>query len=93
MRQHQRLGLRPHVKTHKTLAGAALQGGGAPDAARIVVSTLAEAEHFAAGGVHDITYAVPLEPSKFARAWALHASLPSFAVMLDSEEALRALPA
>ena len=38
----QGVGLRPHVKTHKTLEGMALQVGDTGDTARIVVSTLRE---------------------------------------------------
>jgi D-serine deaminase-like pyridoxal phosphate-dependent protein len=99
----QKLQLRPHVKTHKTLEGADLQcgagaaaTGGSPsasrgDGAKIVVSTLAEAEHFAAGGYGDILYAVPLDPSKFPRVWSLHVSLPSFHAMVESAEGAEAL--
>lgn len=60
---------RPHVKTHKTLEGAKLQLG-APRGP-ITVSTLAEAEFYAAAGFDDITYAVPIDPGKFDRAAAL----------------------
>jgi len=102
----QGLGLRPHVKTHKTREGAALQLGlaSAPDeggssasasavaSARIVVSTLREAE-FLAPDVPDILYGVILEPSKFARAWALHCALSAFSVLVDSAEAAAALDA
>ena len=61
--------LRPHVKTHKTLQGAKYQvrdhfGG-------LTVSTLAEAEFYGAHGVRDITYAVPITPSKISRALEL----------------------
>ena len=50
----QRLGcrLRPHVKTHKTLELGKLQTNGSCRC--ITVSTLAEAEFFAAGGFDDI---------------------------------------
>ena len=77
--------LRPHVKTHKCLEGALLSCGVTdPALARIVVSTLAEAEFFAARGVGDVLYGVPLEPSKLARAAAL-AARPglTFSVMVD----------
>jgi len=56
--------LRPHVKTHKCIEVARLQVAGHSGA--ITVSTLAEARAFAAHGFHDITYAVPVEPGKFA---------------------------
>ncbi len=89
----QRLELRPHMKTHKTVEGALLQVGGDRSSAKIVVSTLAEAEFYAAAGFPDVAYAVPIEPSKFERALALHASLPAFHVMVDSLEAAEALDA
>jgi D-serine deaminase-like pyridoxal phosphate-dependent protein len=88
----QGLGLRPHVKTHKTEEGAALQTSHVDRSeAKVVVSTLREAEFLAEKGFGDILYGVPLEPSKFPRIWSLHSSLPSFHVMLDSFEALEAL--
>ena len=54
--------LRPHVKTHKTHQGDIYQirahfGG-------ITVSTLAEAEFYNVHRVRDITYAIPITPSK-----------------------------
>lgn len=57
--------LRPHVKTPKSIdvARLTLQR----QARGITVSTLAEAEYFAAHGVHDQFYAVPLAPDKIAR--------------------------
>jgi D-serine deaminase-like pyridoxal phosphate-dependent protein len=61
--------LRPHVKTHKCVEIARLQHGG--EIGPITVSTLAEAEHFAAAGFGDILYAVPIEPGKLARVVAL----------------------
>ena len=58
--------LRPHVKTHKCVEAARIQtraefGG-------ITVSTLAEAEAFAAGGFRDITYAIPFPVGAVERA-------------------------
>ncbi|MFN2442330.1 MAG: alanine racemase [Thermoanaerobaculia bacterium] len=61
--------LRPHVKTHKTLEGARLQLGTATGP--ITVSTLAEAEFYAAAGFDDITWALPLDPAKLERIDAL----------------------
>jgi len=75
--------LRPHVKTHKTLQGSKLQVDESD--ARIVVSTLKEAEFFS-DHYSDILYGVILEPSKFERAWNLHLKMPSFSVLLDSVE-------
>ncbi|MEP6850536.1 MAG: alanine racemase [Acidobacteriota bacterium] len=56
--------LRPHVKTHKCIEVARIQTAGHNGA--ITVSTLAEANAFAANGFLDITYAVPIERGKFA---------------------------
>lgn len=82
---------RPHVKTHKTVEIGRIQHGGA--AGPITVSTLAEAEAFARDGFRDITYAVPLAPSrdKLERAAGLAARVERLSVLIDSERALRAL--
>ena len=82
---------RPHVKTHKTLEIARLQHGGG--VGPITVSTLAEAEFFAEAGFHDITYAVPIAPEKLARAAALARRVERLNILIDSEEALRAIDA
>lgn len=58
--------LRPHIKTHKCIEVARIQTEGFDGA--ITVSTLAEARAFAANGFTDITYALPIEPGKFASA-------------------------
>jgi D-serine deaminase-like pyridoxal phosphate-dependent protein len=58
--------LRPHVKTHKCIEVARIQTAGHSGA--VTVSTLAEARAFAANGFTKITYAVPIEPGKFAEA-------------------------
>ena len=79
--------LRPHVKTHKTIPVALYScGTDTPADARIVVSTLAEAEFFAAAGFTDVLYAIPMEPSKFKRAFNTNCS-----VMVDSVIAVNAL--
>ena len=61
--------LRPHLKTPKSIDIARLllrrQARG------ITVSTLLEAEYFAAHGLHDQFYAVPLAPDKVPRIAAL----------------------
>jgi D-serine deaminase-like pyridoxal phosphate-dependent protein len=68
-----------------------MQHGGA--LGPITVSTLAEAEAFAREGFRDITYAVPLAPSrdKLDRVAALAARVDRLSVLIDSERALRAL--
>ena len=58
--------LRPHIKTHKCIEVARIQTAGHDGA--ITVSTLAEARVFSQNGFSDITYAVPIEPGKFAEA-------------------------
>jgi D-serine deaminase-like pyridoxal phosphate-dependent protein len=60
----QNVRLRPHVKTHKCVEVARIQT--AEHDGAITVSTLAEARAFASSGFGDITYAVPIEPGKFA---------------------------
>lgn len=85
------VGFRPHVKTHKSIEAAKLQHGGT--FGPITVSTLAEAEAFADAGFRDITYAVPIAPSreKLARAAAIAQGVERLGVLIDSEVALHAL--
>jgi D-serine deaminase-like pyridoxal phosphate-dependent protein len=77
--------LRPHVKTHKCVEIARLQANGNKEAC-ITVSTLAEARAFAAHGIKDITYAVPIEPGKFAEAIKLTKSCERFSLITDDLE-------
>ncbi len=58
--------LRPHLKTCKSVDVARVLTGGRDDAP-VTVSTLAEAEYFAAAGFTDILYAVGMAPGKFER--------------------------
>lgn len=85
------VGFRPHVKTHKSVEIGRMQHGGMTGP--ITVSTLAEAEAFAAEGFRDITYAVPIAPTreKIHRAAALARDVERLSVLIDSEPALRAL--
>ncbi|HWZ42292.1 MAG TPA: alanine racemase [Candidatus Saccharimonadales bacterium] len=83
------VGFRPHVKTHKTVEIARMQLG--PEGGPITVSTLAEAEFFAAHGFDDITYAVPLSPDKLGRAAALASRIQRMNVLIDSFAVLRAM--
>lgn len=77
--------LRPHVKTHKCVEVARLQTHG--HTGGITVSTLAEARAFAAQGFTDITYAVPIEPGKFAEAIELTRNCERFSPITDDLEA------
>ncbi|MGO4851826.1 alanine racemase [Phaeovulum sp. W22_SRMD_FR3] len=80
--------LRPHLKTVKSVAaarailGAQVAEGQARPMA--TVSTLAEAEVFAAAGITDIIYAVGISPDKLDRVIALRQSGCDLAVILDS---------
>lgn len=74
--------LRPHCKTCKSIDVARLclplsQGP-------VAVSTLAEAEYFAAQGITDICYAVGIAPGKLERAKALRDKGVRLSLMLDS---------
>nr|BFE59008.1 DSD1 family PLP-dependent enzyme [Dactylosporangium thailandense] len=97
LRTHlERLGvpLRPHVKTAKSVEVARMVHGGGPGP--VTVSTLAEAEAFAAAGFTDILYAVGIAPHKLDRVRALRASGVDVTVLLDSVEqasAVAGLPA
>ncbi len=83
--------LRPHLKTVKSVdvARRVLRGGTGP----ATVSTLREAEVFAAAGVRDITYAVGIAPAKLRRVTALRATGTDLAVLLDSVEQAEAVAA
>lgn len=76
--------LRPHVKTHKCIEVARLQTIGHKGG--LTVSTLAEARAFAAHGLSDITYAVPIEPGKFSEAIKLSQSCEQFSLLTDNLE-------
>lgn len=81
--------LRPHVKTHKTLEAAGLsvqeEFGG------ITVSTLKEGRFFAEHGFGDITYAVPLVPSKLDEALELAGRVERLHLLVDDLHCLEAL--
>lgn len=83
--------LRPHLKTPKSIEVARRlmttpQGPAA-------VSTLQEAEQFAAAGVTDLLYAVGVSPSKLDRVLALRQRGVDLTVVVDSIEAARAVSA
>lgn len=73
--------LRPHLKTTKSIEAAryVLAGGDGP----ATVSTLAEAEVFAAAGISDILYAVGISPDKLDRVIRLHRAGCRLTVLLD----------
>ena len=83
------VGLRPHVKTAKSIEVARLlfDGGTGP----ITVSTLKEAEAFAAQGFTDITYAVGISETKLDRVIRLRRMGVDLTVLLDSLEQAEAV--
>ena len=81
--------LRPHLKTAKSVP-VARRVMAAPEGPA-TVSTLMEAETFAAAGVRDITYAVGISPSKHARVLDLRSRGVDLAVVLDTVEQARDL--
>jgi len=80
---------RPHLKTTKCAEVAArlMDSPSGP----VAVSTLKEAEQFAAVGVRDMLYAVGIAPAKLDRAAALRRSGVDLSLVLDSTEQARVL--
>jgi D-serine deaminase-like pyridoxal phosphate-dependent protein len=76
--------LRPHLKTCKSVEIARRLMPGAQGPA--TVSTLKEAEEFAAAGVLDILYAVGLAPAKLDRVLALRRRGVDLSIIIDSRE-------
>ncbi|MBJ7438951.1 MAG: alanine racemase [Sphingopyxis sp.] len=79
--------LRPHLKTAKStdVARVAANGKRGP----ISVSTLAEAEYFAAAGWRDILYTTAIAPAKLSRAHHIqHEHGARLLLVLDSPEAV-----
>jgi D-serine deaminase-like pyridoxal phosphate-dependent protein len=82
--------LRPHVKTHKCVQIGKMQIH--KGAKGITVSTLSEAEVFAASGFNDITYAVPISRNKIAMALEL-AQRVSLKIIVDNPHTVDILDA
>jgi len=88
------IALRPHAKTHKSVALARVQLEAG--ARGITVGNLGEAEVFASGGIHDLFIAYPIwvEGPKAVRLRALHEREPlHLRVGFDSVEGARRLAA
>ena len=79
--------LRPHVKTAKSIDVAKRCLAGQPGG--ITVSTLAEAEYFAAQGMRDILYAVGIAPNKVAHVKALRKRGVDLTVIVDNLDQAR----
>ena len=87
--KHNGVRFRPHIKTHKCIEVARIQTAGHDGA--ITVSTLAEARAFAKNGFSDITYAVPIEPGKFAEAIEILQSGVKLNLLTDNAETAKLL--
>jgi D-serine deaminase-like pyridoxal phosphate-dependent protein len=87
------IALRPHAKTHKSVAVARMQL--AAGARGITVGTLGEAEVFVGAGIADVFVAYPIwaDGPKAARLRALHEAAPAFRVGVDSVEGAESLAA
>jgi D-serine deaminase-like pyridoxal phosphate-dependent protein len=81
--------LRPHLKTSKSIELARLLMPTSRGPA--TVSTLKEAEQFAAGGVCDILYAVGIAPGKLPRVIEIRKAGTDLCIVLDSCEQARAV--
>lgn len=81
--------LRPHVKTAKCLQVAALCDDGRKGP--ITVSTLREADEFAAAGYRDILYAVGYTPNKAAHVRRLLGQGVTLSVIVDNVAGAQAL--
>lgn len=79
------IALRPHVKTHKCVELARLQGAEA-----LCVSTLAEAQAFVAAGFRDLILGVPLAPGRIPEVLGLAADT-ALAVLVDDPDVAAAL--
>ena len=86
-----KVGLRPHVKTAKSVEVARLALAGQPGG--ITVSTLKEAEQFLAHGVTDILYAVGITPNKLDHVAALQRRGADITIILDNVESARIVSA
>ena len=75
------VGLRPHMKTAKSIDVARLALAGQPGG--ITVSTLAEAEYFVGHGLFDQIYAVGITPQKLQQVAKLNAAGADIAVVTD----------
>jgi len=85
------VGLRPHLKTGKSVevARKVMDSPQGP----ATVSTLKEADQFAASGVRDLIYAVGIAPSKLPHVLALRGQGVDLVILLDTVEQAEAVAA
>jgi D-serine deaminase-like pyridoxal phosphate-dependent protein len=81
--------LRPHMKTAKSIDVARLALPGQPGG--ITVSTMAEAQYFAANGITDILYAVGITPQKLDQVAKLIQGGTDLLVVTDDRDVARAI--
>ena len=86
-----RVALRPHLKTAKSIDVARIALAG--EAGGVAVSTLHEAEYFASAGLNDIQYAVSIVPDKLARVAAIEARGARVTLITDAIEVADAINA
>lgn len=91
-RMHERLRsggvpLRPHLKTTKCVEIARRMTRGQPGG--VAVSTMAEAERFAAAGFRDVLYAVAMAPNKLEHAAHLRQAGTVLTLLIDNIEIAR----
>jgi len=79
--------LRPHLKTTKCVEIARRMIRGQPGG--VTVSTLAEAERFAAVGFRDVLYAVAMAPNKLEHAANLRSAGTALTLLIDNVEMAR----
>ncbi|MGY2904135.1 DSD1 family PLP-dependent enzyme [Bradyrhizobium sp. URHC0002] len=85
------VGLRPHLKTAKSIDVARLVMDGPQGP--ITVSTLREAEYFFGHGVRDLLYAVGIAPNKLDHIFDLRRRGANLTVVLDNLEAAQLVAA
>jgi D-serine deaminase-like pyridoxal phosphate-dependent protein len=85
------VGLRPHIKTAKTVPVA--ERASPAEHGPLTVSTLAEAEHFYEAGFTDLTYAVATTAAKVDRCADLIAGGAELTLIADDPTTLRAIEA
>lgn len=83
--------LRPHIKTSKCLP--VIQAQLAAGASGVTVSTLKEAQHCFAEGIHDVFYAVAIAPGKLPQALQLRRQGCQLSLLTDSLAAAQAIVA
>ncbi|KAI8082995.1 putative serine dehydratase domain-containing protein [Halteromyces radiatus] len=94
--QQQKVKIRVHVKTHKTIEATAIELQ-ATNTKSIVVSTLAEAYYLiqsplvSSNQLNDVLLGLPISPDKFDDMFALADQIDTFSIFIDHDQTLDAL--